>query len=85
MGDPAHPADAVELRVPHGLLQSESDQNPFSSANNRFGESEVPPQHAVSALPAWNQSKANVSKTLSTFVAFVIMGANDAAYGVSEN
>jgi hypothetical protein len=83
MGDPSHPADAIELRDPHGLLQGELGHSGDSSTNGRLEGSETPPEHAVSALPAWNQNKANVFKTFSTFVAFIIMGANDAAYGVS--
>jgi hypothetical protein len=39
------------------------------------------PSHAVSALERWNQSKRNVFKTTSTFFGFIVMGANDAAYG----
>ncbi|KAI9930245.1 hypothetical protein ASPWEDRAFT_101477 [Aspergillus wentii DTO 134E9] len=29
----------------------------------------------------WNSSKANVSRTVATFWSFLVMGANDAAYG----
>lgn len=39
------------------------------------------PSHAVLALQRWNGSKANVYKTMATFIGFIIMGANDAAYG----
>ena len=42
--------------------------------------SDAPP-HAVDALQKWNQSRSNIFKTLSTFFSFVILGANDAAYG----
>ncbi len=79
-----HPADTVELRDPHAILRGEPVDTADSSTNGRLEGSDVPPQHAVSALPAWNQNKANVFKTLATFVAFIIMGANDAAYGVSS-
>jgi hypothetical protein len=80
----SHPADAIELRDPVGLLWG--DQAPIvdSNTNGSLTGSHTPPEHAVSALPAWNQNKANVFKTLSTFVAFIVMGANDAAYGVSR-
>jgi predicted MFS family arabinose efflux permease len=40
-----------------------------------------PPSHAVSALERWNGNKSNVFKTAATFMAFIVMGANDAAYG----
>ena len=39
------------------------------------------PSHAVTAYETWNQSNTNIFKTMSTFFGFVIMGANDAAYG----
>lgn len=83
MGDVTHPADSVELHDPHRMLGGGSFEDEHVSANGGFDGSSVPPQHAVSALPAWNQNKSNIFKTLSTFVAFVTMGANDAAYGVS--
>jgi hypothetical protein len=82
MKEPAHPADTVELRDPHGSLGGDSIENDHSSASRGLDGSDVPLQHAV--LPAWNQNRANSFKTLSTFVAFIIMGANDAAYGVSK-
>src|SRR5213080_5022873 len=84
MAEALHPADAVELRDPNGLLQNASVTRDSSGINRQLEGSDVPPEHAVSALTAWNQNKANVFKTLSTFVAFIIMGANDAAYGVSR-
>jgi hypothetical protein len=85
MGDSSHPADAIELPDPQALLRNDSGHRNSSSMNGRSHGLEIPPEHAVSALPAWNQNKANVFKTFSTFVAFSIMGANDAAYGVSKH
>jgi len=84
MGDLSHPADAIELPDPQALLRNDAGHGDFSSMNGRSDVLEIPPEHAVSALPAWNQNRANVFKTLSTFSAFIIMGANDAAYGVSN-
>lgn len=83
MQEHSQPADTVELHGPHTLLPGDSANNGYPDTNGRSVGSDVPPQHAVSALPAWNQNKADVYKTLSTFVALFIMGANDAAYGVS--
>ncbi|KPI40594.1 Bypass of stop codon protein 6 [Cyphellophora attinorum] len=40
-----------------------------------------PPEHAVSVSQRWNGSRSNVFKTMSTFLGFIVMGANDAAYG----
>lgn len=36
------------------------------------------------ALEKWNQPQSNVYRTLATFFSFLVMGANDAAYGVRE-
>ncbi len=84
MGDASHPADALELQDPHGLIQDHARHDDYTSTTGGLEESAVPPEHAVSVLPTWNQNKANVFKTFSTFSAFIIMGANDAAYGVSK-
>lgn len=32
-------------------------------------------------MERWNQSKSNIAKTAATFFGFLVMGANDAAYG----
>ena len=85
MGDCAHIADTIGLQDPHGLLRGDPIENDRSTSNEGCDESDIPPQNAVSVLPTWNQNKANTFKTLSTFMAFIIMGANDAAYGVSRN
>lgn len=34
-------------------------------------------------LEKWNQPRVNIHRTFATFWAFLVMGANDAAYGVS--
>jgi hypothetical protein len=36
------------------------------------------------ALEKWNQPQINVYRTFATFFSFLVMGANDAAYGVRE-
>jgi fucose permease len=62
--------------VSHYLgTQTPSNHSAISSSE------EVPPEGAVSALERWNQSNTNIFKTISTFFGFVVMGANDAAYG----
>ncbi|KAI9794358.1 MAG: hypothetical protein M1816_005427 [Peltula sp. TS41687] len=50
---------------------------------NDLGEAPAvePPITAVPALQKWNSSRANIYKLLATFFSFVLMGANDAAYG----
>ena len=42
-----------------------------------------PPAIALDAVQKWNDPKINVWRILSTFYSFAVMGANDAAYGVS--
>lgn len=41
------------------------------------------PSTTVSVVERWNNPKANIYRTAATLFAFIIMGANDAAYGVS--
>lgn len=48
------------------------------------GEPSVPAT-AVPAAQKWNSSRLNVYKVLITFFSFIILGANDAAYGVSSD
>ena len=42
------------------------------------------PSTTVSVAERWNHPKADVFRTLAVLFAFTIMGANDAAYGVSN-
>ncbi|KAL4889902.1 major facilitator superfamily domain-containing protein [Aspergillus ambiguus] len=44
----------------------------------------VPPVHVFPEMERWNQSRSNVLKTLATFWSFLVMGANDAAYGLES-
>lgn len=43
-----------------------------------------PPAVVAHALERWNEPSVNVSRVFATFWSFVVMGANDAAYGVSS-
>jgi hypothetical protein len=53
--------------LPHG--QSDTD--------SRLGPESFP------LLEKWNQPRINIHRTFATFWSFLVMGANDAAYGVS--
>lgn len=55
------------------------------SAEDPQAEESSPPPSAVNALERWNQPRSNVYRTLATFWAFLVMGANDAVYGVSTD
>lgn len=39
--------------------------------------------HSFLALEKWNHPRINIYRSFSTFWSFLVMGANDAAYGVS--
>ena len=41
------------------------------------------PSVAFEELPRWNSPRINAYRTAATFWSFIIMGMNDAAYGVS--
>lgn len=43
-----------------------------------------PPPTAVLAKEKWNQPRINTLRTLATFWSFLVLGANDAALGVSR-
>ncbi|KAL5365058.1 major facilitator superfamily domain-containing protein [Aspergillus floccosus] len=42
------------------------------------------PAHIFTEMERWNQSRSNVLKILATFWSFLVMGANDAAYGLES-
>lgn len=46
-------------------------------------ESPGPERAVAHAREKWNEPAVNAPRTFATFWCFVIMGANDAAYGVS--
>jgi hypothetical protein len=41
-----------------------------------------PPSTAVSQLQKWNSPRINMWRVFSTFYSFIVLGLNDAAYGV---
>lgn len=55
------------------------------AAEELQAEENSPPPAAVYAMERWNQPRSNVYRTLATFWTFVVMGANDAVYGVSTD
>ena len=68
------PVELRDLSNHFGLREHVSDETQSNNGSDA-------PTHAVDALQKWNQSKSNIFKTMSTFFGFIIMGANDAAYG----
>ncbi|QMW34977.1 hypothetical protein G4B84_010468, partial [Aspergillus flavus NRRL3357] len=76
------------------ILISESQKLPKSMATNNpdldsalAQQSPTPEKSAQQAKPVfkeaerWNHPRSNILKTLATFWSFLVMGANDAAYG----
>lgn len=59
-------------------MEREPDLETFSAESQH-----QPPAVVVHAIEKWNEPTVNISRLFATFWAFVIMGANDAAYGVS--
>lgn len=45
-------------------------------------ESTSPPDDTESLLPRWNHPRSNIFRVFATLWVFLVMGANDAAYGV---
>ncbi|CAG8285795.1 unnamed protein product [Penicillium salamii] len=65
-----HQASLIALEaLPHGQRSDEPPDDPAESF----------PQ-----LEKWNQSRLNIERTLATFWCFMVMGANDAAYGLES-
>lgn len=67
----------LQLQDVSNYLGTQTPSNHSTISNSET----IPPEEAVSALERWNQSKTNIFKTISTFFGFIVMGANDAAYG----
>lgn len=59
------------------IVQPQDDQ-PYDLA-----ETLPDPSTAVGVVEHWNRPRINILRTLATCLGFMIMGANDAAYGVS--
>lgn len=70
-------------------------QQPHDSSNHIMLEAMPQRQHSTndsasnespdgfSALEKWNHPRINVYRSFATFWSFLVMGSNDAAYGVS--
>jgi len=68
-----------DMQAPHNKLEA---QLPGESPQ---GNPSSPPPAAVEMVQRWNHPKSNVPKVGACFWSFVVMGANDAAYGVSSS
>jgi hypothetical protein len=96
MASSAEPA-ALELREIHSLPQPKQILTKISSRLSRNRSDAGPSEDEIDtneALPSpttapvehqmkWNESKTMMFRTFAAFWGFIIMGANDAAVGVS--
>lgn len=74
----------TSIELEHQDRPDESSPGSVHRVSTGAGQDPIeapPPQTAVTSRQQWNQPRVNVYRVLATFVSFVIMGANDAAYG----
>jgi hypothetical protein len=77
--------------TPLRKLSAESVQRPPPSSraskqsSNRDQDISAlpPPSTASEALQSWNRPRGNIARVAACLWSFTVMGANDAAYGVS--
>ncbi len=43
-----------------------------------------PPSTAADPVQRWNNPRSNIARVAACFWTFIVMGSNDAAYGVSD-
>lgn len=53
------------------------------AADAQQSDEALAPPTAVGVVEKWNEPRSNIYRTFATFWSFLVMGANDAAYGVS--
>ncbi|KAK8084244.1 hypothetical protein PG997_005515, partial [Apiospora hydei] len=79
----------MDIRAPHSKLEEARRPRPDASGSSSSREEEgqdpssppPPPSTATEVVQRWNYPKSNVPKIGACFWSFVVMGANDAAYG----
>lgn len=84
-------AEVIELQALPGTTSTDPSKQIVSKQNNspdqetslELGEQNQPQGRATEILQQWNKPQINVWRYLACLLGFVIMGANDAAYGVT--
>lgn len=75
-------SDTIELQqLPAPNPKSEPIRDANDAASTSQGSSS-PPDTAVPVVEKWNSNRTNTYRLLATFWGFLVMGGNDAAYGV---
>ena len=71
--------ESIELQDAGNVLGRTNIESSASAIQNDA----TPPENAVSAKITWNNPRINVWRIFATFYSFIVVGANDAVYGVS--
>lgn len=73
------------LQVPAPIKKNSAvHDDPFAGDGQRLvDECATPPDHAVAVKQRWNNPRGNIFRVGACFWCFLVMGANDAAYGAS--
>lgn len=75
-------SSTMVLEMPKRSLQRESSNKQIrETVEDTSAGALPPPTTAVPQLQKWNSPKINIWRCLATFYCFIILGANDAAYG----
>ena len=99
--DKQHPTEATldpnllkEQGAGDAVVHDQQHEHPALNEKGAIEENAAQGQHNVStattleersSLQQWNHPKMNVGRSMVAFYGLIIMGANDAAYGVSEH
>jgi hypothetical protein len=68
------------------VIQESHDFITLEALPRQHSDADSTSRHPTDAFPVlerWNQNRLNIYRTFATFWCFLVMGANDAAYGVS--
>ncbi|GAW26087.1 putative MFS transporter [Rosellinia necatrix] len=78
------PMTMLKTTTPPPLHDSSSRRRASSDEENQDGGSgPPPPTTAADVKERWNYPRSNIPRVTSCFYSFLVMGANDSAYGVS--
>lgn len=62
-------------------METISVEGASSKATETVFEELAPPLHATEALERWNSNRTNMLRFFVTLLSFLVLGANDAAFG----
>lgn len=77
----AQPQPALSIKSSSPSIEKRLNSEPKGTERDDFEL--PPPSTAVSQLQKWNFPRINMWRVFATFYSFIILGLNDAAYGVS--